>query len=337
MATIYQVSELAGVSLATVSRVINNTGKVSDKTKQKVIDAMDELGYRPNTMAQSLATNITNSVGILIPELKGPFFGQLMSGVEETLRAVNKHAIITASHSDEKREKEGIEFLLSRRVDALILHVDALSDEYLEELSNGPVPLVIINRLVPSIADKCIHLDNKIGGYLAAKHVIEQGHTRIAYMTGMEWKADSNDRLFGHKAALEELGVPFDEDLLYVGNFEHESGAKGLTDLMHREKPFSAVICANDEMATGAMAMARKVGLDLPHDLSIVGYDNIIYASYMYPTLTTINYPVYQMAQMAAKYVLKEVYEHKNIEISTQFTPKLVTRNSVAKSKTTNR
>lgn len=329
MATIYQVSELAGVSLATVSRVINHTGKVSDKTKQKVLDAMSELGYRPNTMAQSLATNTTNSVGLLIPELKGPFFGDLMSGVEETLRAVNKHVIITASHSNEKQEKEGIEFLLSRRVDALILHVDAVSDQYLIELSEGSVPLVIVNRLVPEIADKCIHLDNKIGGYLAAKHVVEKGHTDIAYITGMDWKADSNDRLFGHKAALEEKGVPFDEELMYVGNFEHDSGAKGLVELIHKQKAFSVIICANDEMASGAMSMARKLGMDLPKDLSIVGYDNIIYSGYLYPTLTTINYPVYQMAQMAAKYILKEVYEQKGIDVNLQFTPKLVERKSV--------
>ena len=329
MATIYQVSELAGVSLATVSRVINNTGRVSDKTKAKVVDAMNTLGYRPNAMAQSLASNRSNSVGVLVPELNGAFFGHLMSGVEEQLRQAQKHVIFTASHSEEQREKDGIEFLLSRKCDALILHVEALDDEYLIELAKGDVPIYIMNRWVEGLEDRCIYLDNKIGGYLATKTVLGKGHRKIAYITGQDWKADSNDRLFGHKAALEEAGVEFDPDLMFVGDFVHESGSHGLTELLHKGKPFTALICANDEMASGAMTTARKLGLNLPKDLSIVGFDNLVYASYLYPTLTTINYPVQQMAQMAANLVLRDVYEQQKIEIKHQFTPKLVERNSV--------
>jgi LacI family transcriptional regulator len=331
MATIYQVSELAGVSLATVSRVINNTGRVSEKTKAKVTEAMDKLGYRPNAMAQSLASNRSNSVGVLVPELNGAFFGHLMTGVESELRAANKHVIITASHSEEQREKEGIEFLLSRKCDALILHVEALSNDYLKELSKGDVPVFILNRWIEGLEDRCIYLDNKIGGYLAAKTVIGKGHTKIAYITGQEWKADSNDRLFGHKAALEESGIEFDPDLLFNGDFVHESGSHGLTELLHRGKSFTALICANDEMASGAMTTARKLGMNLPEDLSIVGFDNLVYASYLYPTLTTINYPILQMAKSAANLVLRDVYEHANLEIQHNFTPKLVERNSVDK------
>ncbi len=135
MATIYEVSKLAGVSLATVSRVINKNSRVSDKTRQKVEDAMKELGYRPNSIAQSLASNRSNSVGILVSELHGPFFGQMMAGIEAELRAAGKHVIITTGHSEEDKEKDGIEFLISRNCDAIILHVEALSDDYLIDLS----------------------------------------------------------------------------------------------------------------------------------------------------------------------------------------------------------
>lgn len=328
MATIYQVSELAGVSLATVSRVMNGSSKVSDKTRKKVEDAMNTLGYRPNSIAQSLASSRSNSVGVLIPELTGPFFGHLMAGTESVLRAANKHVIFTTGHSDEALEKDGIEFLMSRNCDALIVHVEAVSDEYLIELAKGPVPIVIMNRYIDEISDRCIYLDNKIGGFLAAKLLIEKGHTDIAYISGPETKEDSNDRLFGHKAALEEAGLEFDEDLLYIGKFVQESGSLGLADLLHRGKSFTALICGNDEMASGAMAMARKLNLQLPQDLSIVGFDNIIYASYLYPTLTTINYPVSQMAEMAAELVMQLVYQKQNEQIKHQFTPKLVERNS---------
>ncbi|NVK24567.1 MAG: LacI family DNA-binding transcriptional regulator [Gammaproteobacteria bacterium] len=330
MATIYEVSELAGVSLATVSRVMNNNGKVSQKTRDKVLDAMSKLGYRPNSSAQSLASNRTNSVGVLIPELKGPFFGQLMAGVEEQLRKANKHVIITAGHSEEHSEKDGIEFLLSRNCDAIIVHVEAVSDDYLIELSRGTVPIVIINRYVEAIADKCIYLDNKIGGYLAAKTLLGKGHKNIAYISGPKWKEDSNERIFGHKAALEEAGIEFDEDLLYVGSYVHESGSIGLTELLHKNKKFTALVCSNDEMASGAMSTARKLGYDLPNDLSVIGFDNIIYSSYLFPTLTTINYPVMTMAKMAVDMVLRDVYEHHKLKISNVFSPKLVERNSVA-------
>jgi LacI family transcriptional regulator len=148
MATIYEVSELAGVSLATVSRVINDSGVVSPKTRDKVIEAMRELGYRPNTIAQSLATKRSNSVGVLIPELYGPFFGVILSSIEDELRTESKHVIITAGHSDEAIEKDGIEFLSSRNCDALILHVYAVSDEYIEQLRESNIPIVVIGRSV---------------------------------------------------------------------------------------------------------------------------------------------------------------------------------------------
>ena len=329
MATIYEVSELAGVSLATVSRVMNNNGKVSDKTRKKVLNAMEQLGYRPNSVAQSLASSRSNSIGVLVPELHGAFFGQLMTGVETQLRDANKHVIFTAGHSDDVSEKDGIEFLLSRSCDALILHVEAVSDEYLLELAKGKVPIVVINRYIKGLDEQCIYLDNRIGGYLAAKALIAKGHKSIAYISGPSWKEDSKNRLFGHKAALEESGLSFDDDLLYIGNFLHESGSLGLTELMQRDKPFTALACSNDEMASGAMAAARRLDLNLPNDLSIIGFDNISYAGYLHPTLTTINYPVLQMAKMAVDLVLKSVYEHKKLNITHLFSPKLVERNSV--------
>ena len=142
MATIYEVSELAGVSLATVSRVMNNSGKVSPKTRKKVEAAMKALGYRPNLIAQSLALKRSNSVGVLVPELHGPFFGVMLSSIEAELRAAGKHIIITAGHSDENIERESIEFLSKRRCDALILYVYGVPDDYLVEFSESSVPVV---------------------------------------------------------------------------------------------------------------------------------------------------------------------------------------------------
>ncbi|TYK66409.1 LacI family DNA-binding transcriptional regulator [Colwellia echini] len=329
MATIYEVSTLAGVSLATVSRVINNNSRVSDKTRQKVTDAMAELDYRPNSIAQSLASNRTNSVGILVSELHGPFFGQMMAGIESELRLSGKHVIITTGHSEEEREKDGIEFLISRNCDAIILHVEAVNDEYLIELCKGNTPVYLMSRYVAAISENCISLNNELGGYLATKSIIEQGHSAIAYIAGPQFKSDAKCRLAGHKRALTEYNIPFSDTLYFEGDFKETGGCDGLEHFINSNKPFTALICANDEMASGAITYAREQGFSLPDELSIIGFDNIIFSQHTYPKLTTIDNPVNLMGHMAAKLVLKNTYKQKNINITHSFEPTLITRDSV--------
>lgn len=329
MATIYQVSELAGVSLATVSRVMNNSTNVSDKTKAKVQAAMDELGYRPNSIAQSLASSRTNSVGVLVSEFAGPFFGSMMQGIETTLREAHKHVIIAAGHSDEAKEIEGIEFLISKKCDALILHVEAVSNEYLLELSKGNTPIILVNRNIEEIAENCVSLNNELGGYLATKHLIEQGHKSFAYISGPDRKCDSKDRLHGHNRALEEAGLSQDPKLTFKGDFTEPSGAEGMAALIKQKQEFTALVCANDIMASGAINVAREHNINIPEQISIMGYDNVMFASYIYPKLSTINYPIYEMGSMAAQAVLKYIYKDKSCEVQNIFMPELIHRDSV--------
>jgi LacI family transcriptional regulator len=329
MATIYEVSKLAGVSLATVSRVINKNSRVSDKTRQKVEQAMKELGYRPNSIAQSLASNSTNSVGILVSELHGSFFGEMMAGIEAELRAAGKHVIITTGHSEEEKEKDGIEFLISRNCDAIILHVEAVTDDYLINLSKGKIPVYLISRLVDDLKQSCISLDNELGGYLATQAVIEQGHKDIAYIAGPKLKADSTDRFAGHMRALSEYNIAVNEELYFEGDFRETGGSDGLKQFLDNKQIFTALVCGNDEMASGAITYAREQGLSLPKDLSIIGFDNINFARHTYPKLTTIENPVNLMGHMAAKLVLKNVYGRKAIPITHSFKPTLVTRDSL--------
>ncbi|MGB0495983.1 MAG: LacI family DNA-binding transcriptional regulator [Kangiellaceae bacterium] len=330
MATIYQVSELAGVSLATVSRVVNKNARVSDATRQKVLSAMKELGYRPNTIAQSLASNRSNSVGILVSELNGLFYSQMMSGIEEKLRASDKHVIIAASHSKQAEEIDGIEFLISRCCDALILHVESVSDEYLVELSKGSTPIVLINRYIPEIADRCIRLDNEIGGYVSAKALLDKGHRQTAYIAGPLWKTDASDRFNGYKRALDEHHIEFSDTLFYEGDYAETGGEKGLEFLLKQSEHFTGLVCANDNMASGAMTKAREKGLDLPADLSIVGFDNVIFANHLYPKLSTVHYPLGRMATATANWVLQNVYMQETPSIQHLFEPEFISRDSIA-------
>jgi len=330
MATIYEVSELAGVSLATVSRVMNNNARVSDKTKEKVLAAMKQLDYRPNSIAQSLASNCSNSVGILVSELSGYFYGAMLSGIESELRAAHKHVIIAAGHAEEATEIESIEFLIGRSCDALILHVEAVSDEYLIKLSQGSIPIVLINRYIAEIADRCISLNNEQGGYLATKALLEQGHTDLAVISDPLWKEDAKNRLNGHKRALEEFNLSFNHSLLVEGDYKESGGSNGMQILLDKKIAFTAVVCANDETASGAMTIAREHKLHLPADISIIGFDNTIFARHLYPKLSTVNYPVDKMGKMAAAWVLKNVYKNDNLLIDNLFKPELITRDSIS-------
>jgi LacI family transcriptional regulator len=330
MATIYEVSELAGVSLATVSRVMNNSARVSVKTREKVEAAMKQLGYRPNSIAQSLASNRSNSVGILVPELHGPFFGSMLSSIEDELRHFGKHVIITAGHSDQDKEKDSIGFLASRQCDALILHVYAVSNDFVTELRGSGVRVVLIGRDLPEMAANCITIDNELGEYLATRFLIELGHSELAYIAGPLWKSDGQARMAGYKRALAEFGVSFDERRVAEGTYEEITGQRAMETLLERNMPFTGLVCANDEMAAGAIAVARDRGMVLPDDLSVVGFDNVFFTRYMHPPLSTVNYPIAEMGRMAARCVLRDVYGIAGLEIRNRFEPELVSRASTA-------
>ena len=330
MPTIYQVAERAGVSLSTVSRVLNGKASVNKVLRERVEKAVEELNYRPNSVARSLANSRTDSIGVLVPELNAPFFGDLMQAVESTLRAADKHVIITVGRNCLETEKDAVEFLISRNCDALIMHAEALSDEYLLELNQSKLPIALVNRQVEGLSEACTTLDNEKGGYLATRHLLELGHKNIAYISGPIEKRDAKLRLEGHNRALSEAGVSPNSELIFEGNYTEEDGKLGLLELMARDQPFTALVCANDWMASGAISCARDLGMSLPHDLSIVGFDDVVFAHHVFPRLTTVSNPVANMAEMSAKYILNKVYGQAN-DVQLSFEPTLILRESTMK------
>ena len=330
MPTIYQVAERAGVSLSTVSRVLNGKASVNKVLKERVEKAVKELNYRPNSVARSLANNRTDSVGVLVPELNAPFFGDLMQAVESTLRAADKHVIISVGRNCLETEKDAVEFLISRNCDALIMHAEALSDEYLLELNQSKLPVALVNRQVEGLPEACTSLDNEKGGYLATRHLLELGHKDIAYISGPTDKCDASLRLEGHRRALSEAGLPINPQLIFNGDYSEEDGKIGLLELMARDVPFTALVCANDWMASGAISCARDLGMSLPHDLSVVGFDDVVFAHHVFPRLTTVINPIAEMAEMSAKYILNKVYGQSN-NVQQYFEPSLIVRESTVK------
>ena len=328
MATISEVADLAGVSLATVSRVLNGSDKVAPKTLEKVNAGMKELGYRPNSHARSLASNQSNSIGLMLAELDGPYYGPIMAGVERALRQHHKHLLIASSHATEQDEREGIDFLLDRRCDALILLSEALTDDELIEISRQKIPVILLNRFIPEVLDKCVFLDNELSGRQATQHLIDQGHKKIACVTGPLWKKDARDRLQGYRLTLAQNGIKFDERMVVEGNFNESGGIDAVKKLTLRQQDYTAIFSCNDEMAAGIIETLRLQGIKVPEDISVIGHDDVNFAYYMAPKLSTIRFPIQEMAITATNMLLQQVY-NLTLPIQNRFESEVIERNSV--------
>ena len=329
MATIRDVSKKAGVSVATASRVVNSTQWVAPETRARVIDAMDALGYQPNSYAKALATNRSDILGMVVGDLSGPFFGDLMARVELEARQQHRHLLITSGGLNREEELDAVDFLLRRQVDALILHVDSMTDADLHALTRRTeTPIVLINRFVPELKDQCIHVNNELGGRKAVEHLLAQGHTDIACMTGPLYKSDSRARLHGYRQALEGAGLTYSESLVVEADYMEPGGSDAMARLLDRGHPITAVACGNDLMAYGAIRLLKDRGLSVPGDVAVTGYDDIVMSGYFEPGLTTIHVPVGDMGKQAAQLAVA-LAEKRVADVHHQFNPDLIIRDSV--------
>ena len=328
MVTIKHVSELAGVSQATVSRVVNGTTRVSHDKKLKVEKAIKELGYRPNSIAQALASSRTGSVGVVVPELGGSFFSGILQSIEGHLRRLGYHAVVTAGSNTEQGQRESVEFLLGRRVDALILHTQQLCDDYLIALEAKGIPIVLINRVIPEMQASCIDIDNEEGARLATQYLLQKGHKRIACITGPLDKSDARGRLQGYRRALEEAGLVYNPAIVSEASFTEETGVSAMQKLLRRGGHFTAVFASNDHMAFGAFEVLKREGFSVPEDVSLVGFDNVLFARYLTPGLTTVNFPIEEMSIEAVQLTIQKLSKNK-CDVNFQLSPVLVVRNSV--------
>ena len=329
MATIRQISKHAQVSIATVSRVINNSKWVAEATREKVLDAINELGYRSNKTPSSIEAFRSNIVGLVVSDLSGPFFGELMYSVENILRQEGRRLMITNGHGDLAGEREAIHFLLKHHCDALILHLDAMSDEeIIGFIQAQKTPAIVINRYIPELAKNCIALDNEQGGYLATRALLDRGHRQLACITGPLSKPDARARLQGYRRAIEEVGMCYNEDRIVEADFNESAGAKAISRIIKRNLSFTGVVCGNDLMAIGVIRRLQEHNLRVPDHVSVVGYDDVMLAGYVQPSLATVRVPVARMAQQAAKLAIS-LSQHEKCDINRMFKPDLVLRQSV--------
>lgn len=317
--------------MATVSRVLNNTVPVAEETRMRVIEAVEALNYKPNAFARGLVTNRSGGVGVVINEISSPFYSGIVRGIEEVVEPKGLHLLVSSGHAQAALEGRAVESLKQRRSDALILQLEAVPDDDLVRWAEQETPVIVVGRSVPELEGRCVYLDNVAGGYLATRHLIEHGHRRIAHLAGWLAIKDARDRLEGYRRALTDAGLPCDEALIVPGDFTEAGGQRGARELLARGLPFTALVAGNDQMAAGALHTLRAHGLRVPQDVSLIGYDDVLFARYLFPALTTIRQPLAEMGQAAARLALAALGAENPKEVNTKFDPVLVVRESVAR------
>lgn len=331
MSTIKDVAREAGVSIATVSRVINKSPQASKSAIESVTIAMKKLGYRPNAAAKALVSQNTNTVGVLVSDVSDPFFGTLVKAVDKVAHENGKHTLIGNGYHDAQQEREAIELLINNRCEALIIHSKALSDEELINFANEVKSIVLINRHIDALADRCISLDNFRGAYLATEYLIRHGHRNIAFINSNHNIEDADERLKGYLAALKDNHINLPKSYIDYGSPDNEGGEAAMTNLLTKSVDMTAVVSYNDNMAAGAIYVAQENGIPVPDRLSIVGFDDIMIARYVYPRLTTVRYPIEMMAEKATRLSLQLARDEEAEPEPMRFSPTVVRRDSVLK------
>ena len=330
MATIKDIAQAAGVSLATVSRVINDGPKVGAKTRERVKAIMKEMGYRPNANARALVTQRSASLGVVIAELQDPFFATLAHGVETVTRKNNVQILLSAGSIARQTEMRAIETLMEHRVEAMVVHSKALDDDTLIAFAAQIPGFVLINRYIPAIANRCVWLDNLTGGRLMAEYVIRQGHKNLAVISSQYQIDDPVQRLEGIRLAASNAGLTLPESMIEYSTPDQEGGEMAMQNLLATGTKFTALLTYNDAMASGAMAIMQDHGIDIPEHVSIIGYDDVLLAKYCRPKLTTLRYPIEMMAVKAAELALKYASGVAPEDgLTFKYTPTIVKRDSV--------
>lgn len=302
--TLDMVARAAGVSPSTVSRILNGTATVSEAKQKAVDEAIAQLGFRPNPVARGLAGGRTLSIGVVTQTISSPFYGEALHGIEDELEAVGYLPIFVSGHWREAEERKALEALVSRRVDGIIVLAGSLSNDELQRYAQF-LPLVVVGRgELRGERMASLSFDNRAGACLATRHLIECGHTRIAFVSGDPSQRDARERQAGYTDALTEAGIPVDPALLVPGDFTEPGGLAAASRLLDSGVPFTAIFAANDQMAIGIALGLHRRQVRVPEDISLVGFDDLAPAKYAIPPLTTVRQSVYEMGREAAKAVL---------------------------------
>ncbi|HSL31687.1 MAG TPA: LacI family DNA-binding transcriptional regulator [Anaerolineales bacterium] len=328
MATIREVAESAGVSYATVSHVINNTRVVSQETRERVLAAMSALNYRPNALARSLRQGKTNTMGLVLPDSANPFFAEISRSIEDEAFKKGYSVFLCNTELDLERELFYVDVLSKKQVDGIIFVAAGDQADSLDYLVHRNLPVVMIDRDVPNVDVDAVLTDHQLGGFLATRHLLELGHTRIACIAGPSSITPSAERIIGYRNALEQAGLAYDENLVLRGDYHAQSGLEITHAILQMKPRPTAIFALNDLMALGALRAAAEAGCSVPGDLAIVGYDDLELAHFTNPPLTTIAQPKKEIGAQAVRLLIDRMSQKSSPPRRLVLPPELIIRRS---------
>tara|TARA_R110000823_G_scaffold20644_1_gene62986 strand:+ start:9447 stop:10514 length:1068 start_codon:yes stop_codon:yes gene_type:complete len=314
--TIYDLAKVLNYSPSTISRALNNHKSISKKTIDLIKEAAEEMGYRPNNLAVGLRNNKSNTIGILIARINRPFMASLISGIEETARKAGYNVLICQSNDNYENEVSNTNALYESRITGLIvsLSMETVDMSHFQKFLDNGVPIVFVDRVPNNFNSYKVVIDNYSAGYLATKHLIEQGCQRIAHFAGAQHRNIYQERKKGYLDALREYDFPIDENIIiHFNTLSFEEGDKATKELLKMSDPPDGIFSSNDTAAVSAIMCAKKMGVDVPRDLAIIGFNDDPIASIVHPSLSTVSHPAKKMGIISARRII----EHSNQDYDT--------------------
>lgn len=330
--TIYDIARLAGVSTATVSKVMNGTGKISEKTRKKILEISKQLNYEPSVVASALTGKKTYTLGLMVPDLGNPFFAELARNVEDRAHEHGFNVIICNTDNNAEKQLSYIRLMQQKSVDGIIVATGAASESgrTVMDAIGQKVPVALISREMPSWPASAVLVDDFAGGYAASEYLLRLGHTRIAVVAENFAIESSKERVRGYRKALEEAGVQSDDAYVRESDFSVEGGKKAAGELLDLAEPPTAIFACNDLLAIGVLQAARERGVPVPEKLSVVGFDNTILATVTDPPMTTIAQPIREMGCEVVDLIIREINDEKHVKQRIVLLPELVVRGTTS-------
>jgi LacI family transcriptional regulator len=329
--TIYDVAREAGVSMATVSRVVNNNPNVKPQTRKKVFEAIERLGYRPNAVARGLASKKTTTVGVVIPDIANAIFAEVARGIEDIANMYHYNIILCNADKRKDKEIRVINTLLEKQVDGLLFMGGTVTEEHLQAFSTSNVPIVLCATTDEKGGIPSVDIDHEGAAFDAVSKLIQEGHRNIAMISGtLQDPANGYARFQGYKRALEKAGLKYREDYVRVGNYKYESGIEATQYFLELSERPTAIFAATDEMAIGAIHSLQDAGVAVPADISVISVDNSRMASMVRPQLTTVAQPMYDIGAVSMRLLTKLMKKESVENVKVTLPHELVSRQSVA-------
>lgn len=332
--TLKDIANKTGVSISTVSRVLHDNSqkyKISKETQAKVKDAAEKFGYRVNTLARGLRLKKTYEIGVIVPDISNPFFSALIKSLAGELRKKGYNFIVYDSDEDITIERSAVKSFLGKHVDGLIIASVGQDFSHIQKIHEAKTPFVIVDRCFDNLDADSVSVDNEKGALLAVNHLIESGHTRIAFIQGLPGTYVNETRLKGYKSALTSAGIPIDNNLIVGDDFRSLNGYLETKLLLKLSNPPSAIFTAGDLIAIGALEACRENKISIPQDLSLITFDDPVFASYLSPPLSAIEQPITKIAEMSVAMLYRRIKNPNEEKRKVLLEPKMNIRGSVAR------